>query len=334
MSPEFDVASFGETMLRLSTARGERLERAGSFETFVAGSESNTLACLARLGLRCAWSSALPPNPLGRRIAAELRGYGVDVGYVVWSGSRVGLYYTEEAPPPLGVRTHYDRAGSACAEIEPAALDLAMVDRARLLHLTGITLAIGAGARRAFERLLVRAVETQTPISFDVNYRAKLWSPESAAEGVESACRSASLLFCTSQDAAELWGLTGDSEHVLRSLATRFGAADDDEDARTYVLTLGAAGSARLHNGVYEAAPVVPTEGDARFGSGDAFSAGYICAHLEGELYVRAREEFRTTPLQFGNALAALKRCIPGDIASVAPDEVLEVLRGGVARFR
>lgn len=82
--------------------------------------------------------------------------------------------------------------------------------------------------------------------------------------------------------------------------------------------------------------PAFPTQGNMRFGSGDAFAAGYIYAYLDGPLYRELHEAHGITALVLGNALAALKRCIAGDIASVTPQEVrgLFATRNGGKRFR
>ena len=336
-----DVVSFGETMLRLSPPNGVRLEEASTLHVFVAGTESNTLACLSRLGLRTTWISVLPRNPLGEHIETELRRYGVDTSHVLWSesNSRLGIFYAEEAPNPLGLQVYYDRAHSACALIDPGALDLSVVDSTRMLHLTGITPALSDRAREVFTHFLRRSREKSIPLSFDVNYRAKLWSAHEAATNLEEACQQASLLFCTRADAAELWGFTGSAESILRQMARRFARQNI---SKTLVLTLGSEGAAQLENDIYTTEPAFLTEGRVRFGSGDAFAAGYLYARLEGELYREIREDNRkngdsgVTALTFGNALAALKRCIAGDIARVTPQEVREVLqkKEGYQRFR
>lgn len=113
--PEAHVISFGETMLRLAPSAGMRLEQAGQFTAYVAGTESNTLACLARPGLKATWLSALPANPLGRGLAAILRGHGVDLWRVVWHGeeARLGIFYSEELPAPIGTPVLYGNALAA-----------------------------------------------------------------------------------------------------------------------------------------------------------------------------------------------------------------------------
>jgi len=330
-----DVVSFGETMLRLSAPEGVRLEEADTLHVYVAGTESNTLACLSRLNLKTTWISALPENPSGQRVVTELRRHGVDTTHVIWTGSdgRLGIFYAEEAPDPLGLQVYYDRADSAVALVDPESVNYAVVDGTRLLHLTGITPALSERTREVYTRFLLRARDKGIPLSFDVNYRSKLWSANEAATGIEEACRQASILFCTRADAAELWGFSGSAESVLRQIAQRFAG---NHTNKTLVLTLGHEGSAQLQGDAYSAEPAFPMQGNARFGSGDAFAAGYIYAYLDGQLYREMREEHGVTALAFGNGLAALKRCIAGDIAIITPQEVRALLekREGSKRFR
>jgi len=336
-----DVVSFGETMFRLSPPNNVRLEGTSTLHVYVAGTESNTLACLSRLNLHTIWISALPQNPLGKHVETELRRHGIDTTHIIWadSNTRLGIFYAEEAPNPLGLQVYYDRAHSACALIDPEAVDLSVVDSTRILHLTGITPALSDHTRKVFTRLLQRAHEKNIPLSFDVNYRAKLWSASEAAANLEEACQQAAILFCTLADAAELWNFTGSPESILRQMADKFACHNT---SKTLVLTLGSEGSAQLQNDIYTTEPSFPTEGSSRFGSGDAFAAGYLYAYLEGELYREIRDERKKngesdiTALTFGNALAALKRCIAGDMAIISPQEVRTLLQKqeGNQRFR
>jgi len=140
---------------------------------------------------------------------------------------------------------------------------------------------------------------------------------------IEEACRQASLLFCTRTDAAELWGFSGTPEFVLRKMAQRFA---ENNTNKTIVLTLGSEGAAQFQNGEYSIEPIFPTEGTVRFGSGDAFAAGYLYAYLEEQHNHDLRKERGITPLVFGNALAALKRCIAGDIANITLQELWALL--------
>src|ERR1041385_7478328 len=103
---EYDVLTFGETMLRLSAPGFGRLEEADTLEVRIGGSESNTAVALARLGLRAARGGKLAANPLGRRIENEIRRWGVDTSGVLWDespGARAGLYFLDFGLPPRGI---------------------------------------------------------------------------------------------------------------------------------------------------------------------------------------------------------------------------------------
>jgi 2-dehydro-3-deoxygluconokinase len=125
--------------------------------------------------------------------------------------------------------------------------------------------------------------------------------------------------------------MSGDPEAVLRQLAERFATGGV---SKTIVLTLGSNGAAQLQDSTYSTEPAFPTAGAMRFGSGDAFAAGYLYAYLDGQLYRELRADHSITPLTFGNALAALKRCIAGDVAIVTLDEVRSLLQQKRTRFR
>src|SRR5947209_4719594 len=124
MMADLDVITFGETMIRLNPPGFERLERAESLVLKVGGSESNTALALARLGRRVSWFSKLPDDPLGRRIAGEVRRGGVKISQVIWTNSgRVGIYFLESGPPPRSYQVFYDRAGSVSSTLSPEDVD-------------------------------------------------------------------------------------------------------------------------------------------------------------------------------------------------------------------
>ena len=107
-----DLVTFGETMLRLSPPRGERLERTHEFDVQAGGAESNVAVAASLLGMDTVWLSKLPDSALGRRIVRELRGHGVRTG-VAWDrheSKRLGTYYLEHGGTPRGTEVVYERA--------------------------------------------------------------------------------------------------------------------------------------------------------------------------------------------------------------------------------
>lgn len=314
----WDVLSFGETMIRLAVPVGERLETASSLEVRIGGAESNVAVALARLGRRAAWCSVLPQNPLGRRIAGELRWHGVDVSPVHWvERGRVGIYFLDTGAAPRPTQVLYDRAGSAIATADPDRIDLSIVEQTRLLHLTGITPALSPSCREIAQRLVERAGQLGVPVCFDVNYRSLLWTPAEAAEALAPFCRAASVLICGRGDAATIWSLDGSPDEVLAGLVELFRAP-------VTVLTLGDEGAlAQTADGQrFQAPPVQATVVD-RVGAGDAFAAGFLHGYLDGGDVARG--------LWYGVALAALKLTLHGDLALVTGAE-LEAVVAGIPR--
>ncbi|CAN5559763.1 hypothetical protein BH23CHL2_BH23CHL2_24540 [soil metagenome] len=213
-------------MIRLAPPDFDRLETAGSLDISIGGTESNVAVGLARLGRRATWISALPANPLGRRIAATLRFHGVDTSQVIWTeSSRAGVYFLEPGSSPRPTRVIYDRANSALAMIDPESFPYELVDSARLLHLTGITPALSDNCADVCRRLIDRAGNRGVPLVFDVNYRALLWSPEEAAGGIQEFLDHADLLFCGQGDAGTIWGMTGEPDEIAGQLLDRSAAA-------------------------------------------------------------------------------------------------------------
>src|SRR5262245_48041121 len=172
-----DLIGIGEVLLRLSMPSPTRFETARHLDVQLGGAEANVMAAGARLGLRTAWISAVPDNAWGLRVRRELGGHGVDCRYVVTKAdARMGVYFVEHGAPPRPPRLPYARRDSAFARLHPEDIDGGPARRARLVHLTGITPALGATPRALVERALREAAL----VSFDVNYRATLWAPEEA----------------------------------------------------------------------------------------------------------------------------------------------------------
>src|SRR5207245_2860635 len=160
-----DLVTLGEVLLRLSIPSPGRFETARQLDVQVGGAEANVAAACARLGLKVAWISALPANPWGERTRRELVGHGVDCAHVrMTEGARIGVYFLEYGVPPRPVRVLYDRRDSAFARLTEGEVDWEPVRRARLVHLTGITPALGEGARGLVRRAM-RAAPTPPPAS-------------------------------------------------------------------------------------------------------------------------------------------------------------------------
>ncbi len=310
----YDVTTMGEIMLRLSTPAGTRLETAAQLDVQPGGAEANLAALLARLRRRTAWLGALPSNALGRLAANALRGAGVDLGGVHWcEGERMGTYFVEFSTPPRPIQVIYDRARSCMAEFSTEQVDWPRLLDTRLLHLTGITPALSPSCRAVAETAVQQAQATGVPISFDVNFRQKLWDAETAAAALAPLLRKASIVFCGHGDAQRLFGCTGDPAAALRQLAEQPLTAG----AQVVVMSIGAAGALAWRNGEILQVDAVPTVIVDRLGAGDALAAGVLHGWLDGDLQ---------RGLRTGVVLAALALAQHGDMVVTTPDEVAALL--------
>jgi len=291
---------------------------------------------LARLGLNVAWLSRLPDTALARIITQTISKYGVDTSHVVWADGeteRVGLYFLEEGKAPRGSYVIYDRANSAMCNMEATELPGALFqpDQAKLLHLTGITPALGEKATATAKHALTLAQAAQWKTSFDINYRSKLWSPAEARQGCEPFAQAADLLFVPRGDAQIVYDLDGyaDPEAALNTLAEWYPQA-------TLFMTLGSEGAmGRTPTGQIYHQPAFPAEEVGRLGGGDAFSAGALYGYLTHE--TESAETRLQEALRWGTAMAAIKYTILGDIPIVDKAEVqrlLETSDGGASLVR
>ncbi len=310
-----DLVTFGETMLRLSPPRGDRLETAREFDVQAGGAESNVAVGAARLGVDAAWISKLPDSPLGRRVVGELRSHGVRTG-VAWADaaeSRVGTYYLEHGGEPRGTDVIYDRADAAITTVDPTELPTGVFESASRFHTTGITPALSSAARETTTALLRTAGEAGVTRSFDLNYRSKLWDPATARETYESLFEHVDVLFVPRRDAREVLDREGDAIEIAHGLASEHGFD-------CVVVTRGSEGAIALRAGSVVEQDVFEAETHDAIGTGDAFVAGFLARRIAGGDVGDA--------LEWAAATAALKRTVDGDLAVVTPDEVTDVVDG------
>jgi 2-dehydro-3-deoxygluconokinase len=205
----------------------------------------------------------------------------------------------------------YDRRESAFARLTPEAVDWEPVRRARVVHLTGITPALGAGPRRIVEQALREA----TAVSFDLNYRAALWPPAEARSFAEAVLPAARYVFLGEGEARTVFGLSGPAEGTIESLARLAPKA-------TLALLQGQEGSTVLAGGrLWRPSRAYPVQVVDPVGAGDAFVAGFLWATLGG----RGPQE----AVDAGAAVAALKCSTWGDIALIDARDVADLLAGG-----
>src|SRR5947199_6244631 len=223
--PHYDLLTLGETLLRLSPPGMQRLDQARNFEVGIGGSELNVACLLARLGRRAAWVSRLPEGPLGRIVDGEARRHGVDTSYVRWiPEARLGLMFFEAGPAPRNARVIYDRKHSAAAELgfEDAPWEALIAASARV-HLSGVTPALGPSCRALVGHVAQLAATAGKKVSYDLNYRATLTSPDEARAMLDAVASHLELFIVAERDARHVLGFSEAAERLAEAIAARYG---------------------------------------------------------------------------------------------------------------
>lgn len=268
------VVTIGETMALVTVPSGRQLRGGTAATVGFGGAESNVAIGLARLGVPVTWASRVGDDAFGSLISREIRGEGVDVVAVVDGSARTGLMVKEERHGrPWRVR--YYRDGSAASRLSPADVRspqlFSAITAARVLHVTGITAALGQAPLDAVRTAIEIAREAGVLVSFDVNHRSALWSAERAAPVLADLCAGADLVFAGVEEAALVLGRpedTADEQALARDLAAL--------GADTVVVKLGARGALALSGGRPQTATPIPIDVVDPVGAGDAFVAGYL----------------------------------------------------------
>jgi len=323
-----DVVTFGETMIRLAPADFERLEQAGGLKVTVGGSELTVAAGVCRLGLSAAWVSRLPNNPLGRMVRNKAREQGVDTSHIVWSDEgRMGLYFVEYGASPRASKVLYDRANSAISRIKPGEIDWSSVlSDARLFHTSGITPALSDSAALVTEEALKTAKEVGCLVSYDLNYRAKLWSQEKAREVQTPFMKYLDILLTTEEDTRRVFGIEReDYKQVAVDLTEKFGFK---------VVTITLRGNPSVWRNTWSAIAYADgtfyddvtyeIEVVDRVGGGDNYTAGFLSGYLT---------EGVAKGVRYGNAFSALKQTSWGDLNWTTLEEVEALLKGAGLRI-
>jgi 2-dehydro-3-deoxygluconokinase len=325
--PRKPVVTFGEAMIRLTPPGHERLERTISLDVTVGGAELNTaigLVCLRR-GAR--WVSALPRTPLGRLIEREARANGVDTSGIHWveeHEGRAGVYFLEEGVDPRPSAVTYDRKDTAIAKVRPGTFDWpALLEGASALHISGITLALSPGARSEAMEAVKAANARDVLVSFDLNYRSKLWSEAEAREAFAEIVPKVDILFASRTGLRTFFDIDGSHEEVLEEAIRKLGVA------AVTLTRKRAKGALRLRimsmalgaSGVLASTDWRNIEVVDRLGGGDAYAAGFLDAYLDNP-------DQLSRAIALGNATSALKHTMPGDFLCATREEIEAVVAG------
>jgi 2-dehydro-3-deoxygluconokinase len=301
----------------------ERLRRTRSLDVEVAGAQLNVAANLARFGKQTAFLSKLPDNELGILARDTCASYGVDMRYVpMVAGARMGLNFLEFTATPRAPVTIFDRRGSAASGITPDDFDWsAVLQGVHIAHTDGIFPGLSDGCRAATQKYLTAAREQGCAVSFDLNYREHLWTPETARDCWSELLPYVTILITNQSVTEAVFGFKGSEEDTARWYQEQFGCAWVCVTHREMDGVLrGGWRSVMLADGTLYNSRRYTFDIIDRYGTGDAFLAGVLYGYLEKG---KSDPQFA---VDFGCAACALAHTVEGDIAQFSAEEVLPLL--------
>ncbi len=265
-----EILALGEPMVEFNQTGegGGRLYLQG-----FGGDTSNFAIAAARQGARVGYLSALGDDPYGRLLRDLWDREGVDhEGVLTDREAFTAIYFvTHDAQ---GHHFHFFRAGSAASRLRPQDLPLDRIRAARVLHLSGISLAISAQARETGFAAIAAARAAGVQVSFDTNLRLKLWPMERAREAITEALRRCDIALPGLDDMSALTGLQDADAIVDHCLAL---------GARVVALKLGAQGALVASANERHRLPPHPCRPVDATGAGDTFGGAFVARRLAGD---------------------------------------------------
>ena len=331
------VVTLGEIMLRLSPPANERFMQATSFDINYGGGEANVAVSLANYGHKVQFVSKVPKNAIGECALGMLRKFNVSCDYVVRGGERLGIYFLENGASIRPSSVIYDRANSAIAEANVLEFNFDEIfNNVDLFHVSGITPVISKKGSELTLEALKSAKRHNVKVSFDLNYRSKLWTEDinEKQELLSEMMKYVDICFGNARDAAKMLGFNdGENDFIngeysiciskenMQKVLNKYGfeylvtTKRESISASDNGWSAAVCSREKIYNGKKYNLHIVD-----RVGGGDAFAAGFLHGILRGYTMENS--------LDFGIVAAALKHTIPGDLNITTVEEVLTLLEG------
>jgi len=330
---------------------------ADSYSLHVSGGEYNVAANLARaFGLRTAIASAMVDHPIGAKVEREVRAAGVEGIYKRFEhdgvrGPNIATVWSDRGQGPRPPVVFYNRSDEAAARLGPGSFDWKAIfgEGLRWFHSGGIFAALSPTTPELVIEAMKAAKAAGAVVSFDLNYRAKLWKAAATGGGegntkapelLSRIVENVDVLVGNEEDLQLGLGLSGPKVDGKSKLDPAAFLGTIDEVTRRFprlaaiATTLREVHSTNRHSwsavlwmdGKSWTAPTMELDVVDRIGGGDGFAAGLMYGLLAG----RGPEE----SLRLGWAHGALVTTYPGDTSYATLSEVEALAKGGSARVQ
>ncbi|WP_078414284.1 sugar kinase [Priestia abyssalis] len=321
------VITFGEILLRLSPPGHSKIIKTPLFEVNYGGSEANVAASLSQYGISTSFVTKLPEHDLGDAAINKLKEYGVNASHISRGGNRIGIYFLENGYSVRPSKVVYDRKGSSIAEATINDFDVDVIFKDQdLFHLSGITLGISEESFQLAKTFIKAAKERGLKVSFDFNYRSKLWPLVQAKEKFEQILKYVDIVFAGHLDFTNILEMKPEKSleetdiiHYYEDLYSKIYEKYPFEYIVSSIRDVKSASRNHYQGIIYDGKEIYQSREYAidiidRVGTGDAYTAGFLYGYLSNKE--------NSYKVEFAAAAAALKHTIPGDMMISTVEEV------------
>ncbi|MCG8482531.1 MAG: sugar kinase [Clostridia bacterium] len=329
------IVCFGEVMGRLCPPGFKKVVQTNTFDVTFAGGEINVAVSLANYGNDAKFVTKLPDNDVAKLACRVMRSYGVDLSDIVLGGERFGMYYVEKGASQRASKVIYDRKYSSISMAKREDFDWdKILDGAAWFHTTGITPALSDECARMTMDALKKCREKGITVSFDLNFRRKLWSEEKARKVVSELMPYVDVCVGNEEDAEKVLGISSKGTDVTVGELNKEGYIDvakeiiDTYGCKKVAITLRESYNASVNG--WSAMLYVDGKGYFskkydiqlvdRVGGGDSFVGGLIHALMN--------RDDPQDQIEFAVAASCLKHTIEGDFNQVSVKEVETLMSG------
>lgn len=320
-------------MLRLTPTNFQRVIQADSLEVNYGGGEANVICNLSIYGHDTKFATKLPDNVLGDKVVATMNSFGVETKDIVRGEGRLGIYFLEKGHGVRNSEVIYDREYSAISIASEKDFDIdKILSDVKMLHLSGITPALSSSLYDFSIELVKAAKKKGIIVSYDSNYRSKLWTLEEARKFMLEILPFVDIAFLGILDFANILQYKVNEEMDFEEKLTDlykslFEAYPNLKYAASTKRTVNSVNNNSLQGFIFDGEKLSASRMHTfdildRVGGGDAFTAGILHGILNG-LDCNEISEFAT-------CASALKHSISGDINMVDLNQVNTLMNYGI----
>ncbi|WP_300258070.1 sugar kinase [Clostridium sp.] len=330
------VLGFGEIMLRLTPPNNQKIIQANSFDAVYSGGEANVIASLAMFGHNTKFVTKLPDNYLGQKVINKFRGYNVDVKDVILGEGRLGIYYSEIGHGLRSTEVIYDRKYSAISMASKEEFNIdKMLDGVGVIHLSGITPALSKELYNFMIEIVKECKERGILVSYDSNFREKLWSLEEAGDFLREVLTYVDFAFLGHLDMINILNFEEKNLEFDEKLEELYKELFEKYKNLKYVACtrriVNSINNNTLKGYLFNGNELFKSNEYTfdildRVGGGDAFTAGILHGIL--------KEMKEDRIVEFGICASSLKHSILGDINIIDEETVNSLMDRGLCNIK